>query len=63
MLVDVSGTRDGVAWPKRGGEIDLPADEAQAMASQGQAEIVAAPEKPERAVARKPETRTAKKKG
>jgi hypothetical protein len=28
MLVDISGTRDGAEWPRRGGLIDVPDHEA-----------------------------------
>jgi len=31
LLVDVSGTRDGVPWPSRGNEMDLPDDEARQL--------------------------------
>lgn len=37
MQHKISGTRDGVEWPERGEEIDLPADEAAALISQGSA--------------------------
>lgn len=38
MLVDVSGTRNGEAWPKRGEVADLPTDEAQHLVTVGMAE-------------------------
>jgi hypothetical protein len=37
LLVEMSGTRDGQAWPGRGNEIDLPDDEARQMISVQQA--------------------------
>lgn len=37
---DISGTRNGQEWPKRGGEIDLPEDEAKQLVSNGMAEVV-----------------------
>lgn len=35
---DISGSRDGVAWPQRGGVIDLPEDEALSLLNSGMAE-------------------------
>lgn len=40
MKVDVSGGRNGVAWPSRGGTVDLPKDEALQMCQSGMAEPV-----------------------
>lgn len=40
MKVDVSGGRDGVAWPRRGGTVDLPKDEALQMCQSGMVEPV-----------------------
>jgi hypothetical protein len=40
MKVDVSGGRNGVAWPRRGGTVDLPKDEALQMCRNGMAEPV-----------------------
>jgi hypothetical protein len=37
LLGDISGTRDGVNWPPRGSEIDLPDDEAAGLCGQGMA--------------------------
>jgi hypothetical protein len=37
LLGDISGTRDGVNWPPRGSEIDLPDDEAVNLCGQGMA--------------------------
>ena len=57
LLVAISGTRDGVEWPARGGFIDLPESEAADMIHAGLAvadgsEVVetAAVEPPEKAV-------------
>jgi hypothetical protein len=38
MNVTISGTRDGQPWPKRGGAVDLPDDEARQMIAAGLAE-------------------------
>lgn len=38
MRATLSGTRDGVDWPKRGGTVDLPADEAAHLIAAGLAE-------------------------
>jgi hypothetical protein len=40
MKVDVSGGRNGVEWPRRGGTVDLPKDEAVQMCRNGMAEPV-----------------------
>jgi len=40
LKVDVSGSRDGVAWPRRGGSVDLPKEEAMQMCRNGMAEPV-----------------------
>jgi hypothetical protein len=40
LLGDISGTRDGVNWPPRGSEIDLPDDEAAQLCGQQMAEPV-----------------------
>lgn len=37
LKVWMSGTRDGEDWPARGGTIDLPKDEAEAMIAAGNA--------------------------
>lgn len=67
LLVNVSGTRDGVEWPARGSEVDLPEAEARDMVAAGLAaacEAAAAPvakkaSKPaaKKAVAPEPEKR------
>ena len=57
MRAEISGTRNGVDWPKKGGEIDLPDQEAADMCAAGLAEPVAAPEQPRKAVAKKAEKR------
>ncbi|MFE5630609.1 hypothetical protein [Streptomyces sp. NPDC056543] len=38
MKATLSGTRDGEAWPKRGGTVNLPDDEAQHLIKAGVAE-------------------------
>lgn len=43
LLVDVSGTRDGQAWPPRGNTIDLPDEEARQMIAAEQAVPVSGP--------------------
>lgn len=35
MLVSLSGTRDGVDWPSRGGAVDIPDDEAADLIAAG----------------------------
>ncbi len=37
LLVDISGTRDGQAWPRRGNVVELPDDEAEQMIKAEQA--------------------------
>lgn len=54
MRVQITGTRDGVDWPRPGGEVDLPDGEARSMVSAGLAAEVAVPAKPETARAAKP---------
>lgn len=62
MLVDIGGYRNFVLWPRAGGVIDVPADEAADLVEQGNAafviedEVAVAPSAPERAV-RKPANR------
>lgn len=41
MLVSISGTRDGAAWPAHGEIVDLPDVEASAYIAQGIAEASA----------------------
>jgi len=41
MKVAISGTRDGATWPDKGGEIDLPDEEAAQLLRDGRAEPVA----------------------
>lgn len=38
MLVQVSGTRNGLDWPARGSVVDLPDDEAQSYVDNGMAD-------------------------
>lgn len=57
MLQTIAGTLDGVAYPRQGEEWEV-ADAAGAlMCAKGQAEPVAGPEKPRKAVAKKAEKR------
>ena len=44
MLTTFSGTRDGIAWPERGGIIDLPDLEAAELIAQGHALAASQPE-------------------
>lgn len=67
MVARISGVRNGVDWPERGGVIDVPADEAADLIRAGLAvEADVAPEKAvapvldvETAAAPKPRTRKA----
>lgn len=43
MKGDISGSRNGVDWPRRGGYIDLPDDEARALIANKMAEAVESP--------------------
>jgi len=54
MKVELSGTRNGQAWPKRGGTVDLPEGEAAQLCAAGMAETVKG--EPEKAVPKKAET-------
>lgn len=56
MKFRIEGTRNGVRWPDAGGVVDLPDGEAADLCSQGFAEPVVEV-KPERATAKKAETR------
>lgn len=56
MKFKIEGTRNGVRWPEAGGVVDLPDAEAVELLSQGFADPVEV-EKPEKAVAKKAETR------
>lgn len=51
MRYQISGTRNGKAWPSPGGEIELPPQEATALIAQGMATAVVVPEKVETAKA------------
>ncbi|MGH3439998.1 MAG: hypothetical protein ACRDRN_26585 [Sciscionella sp.] len=57
MKVEMSGARNGVLWPKRGGVIDLPDAEAADMCRAKLAEPVAEKEPVEKAVPPKAEAR------
>lgn len=48
MKVDMSGTRNGERWPARGGELVVPDAEGADLCTQGLADPVAEPAKPER---------------
>lgn len=57
MLIQLTGTRDGVRWPSRGGEVDLPDREGAKLCAAGYAEPVAVKADAEKATRVKPETR------
>lgn len=57
MTRQVSGTRNGQAWPAAGGSVELPDGEADTLVSLGLAEDVDAPVKVAPEV--RPDTRTA----
>jgi hypothetical protein len=40
MLQHIAGSRDGKRWPPRGGVIDLPEEEAQALLAHGLAQAL-----------------------
>ena len=61
LLTVLTGTRDGVPWPPRGGEIDVPDAEGADLCAVGFAEPVAV-DPIERAVAPAPERRAAPRK-
>ena len=61
MRVDVSGTRNGAPWPRRGGEIDLPDNEAAQLCAAGMAEPIAVSEPVETATVPQPELRRNRK--
>lgn len=61
MLARLSGTRDGVAWPDLGEELDVPDGEADTLEALGHAELVAGAAPPakraRKAVVEAPEAR------
>jgi len=59
LKVDVSGSRDGQPWPRRGSLVDLPDQEAADLCAAGLAEPVASRPKAEKAVAPDAEQRAA----
>lgn len=58
MLVSISGTRDGVEWPARGGLVDLPDAEAADMIRAGLAAAFVVEGEVETAALEAPETAT-----
>lgn len=58
MIASITGTRDGQDWPAAGEDIDLPADEANALVEAGLAKAAstAAAAKVETAAVEAPET-------
>lgn len=58
MKTEILGTRNGVRWPKAGGEVDLPANEAVELLAGGLAEPVA-----EDRVEKRPAGKRAEKRG
>lgn len=57
MKTHITGTRNGAYWPPAGTEIELPQGEATDLCTAGLAEPVAEPPQPQKAAAKKPETR------
>lgn len=57
MRIDVSGTRNGREWPRRGSVIELPDDEARQYCEAGMAEPVATFAPVETATLPEPEVR------
>lgn len=57
MIAQVSGTRDGGDWPLAGGVLEVSAIEAADLVRAGLAKPYEGAPEPEKAVARKPETR------
>ena len=55
MNIHVTGTRNGVEWPHKGGTIDLPHDEAVQLAAAGYASLVGEPREATRANEAAPE--------
>jgi hypothetical protein len=50
LAVEMSGTRNGVPWPKRGTVVELPDDEAQDMLRAGTARALSESDEPDTAV-------------
>ncbi|MGW3427498.1 DUF7302 family protein [Streptomyces melanosporofaciens] len=62
MKATLSGTRDGEAWPERGGVVELPDEEAAHLCAAGLAEAVSdAPAEETATPESKPETATPKR--
>lgn len=59
MEVEISGTRDGVKWPPRGGELVVTDREGAELCAQGHATPVAEPAAPEK----RPAVKRAEKRG
>lgn len=57
MVQPIAGTVDGVRYPPVGGEFNVADAAAVKLIEKGQAEVVAEPEKREKAVAKKAERR------
>lgn len=57
LRVSMSGTRNGMQWPKRGETVDLPDREAAKLIAAGHAVPVAAGEDRETAVQPRPEVK------
>jgi hypothetical protein len=56
MKIRIAGSRNGIRWPEAGEVVDLPDNEGADLCSQGLAEPVV-DVKPEKATAKKAETR------
>lgn len=63
MKVEMSGTRNGEAWPGRGETVVVGDQEGADLCAAGLAEPVAAPEPVEKAVASEPEKRAGRRRG
>jgi hypothetical protein len=57
LKVDLTGTRNGVDWPARGEEFEVPDEEGRELCASGIAEPVKEDPKTEKATAPKAETR------
>lgn len=58
ILGDISGTRNGKEWPRRGAVVDIPDAEGEALCGSGMAERVPELPRVERATKRKANVET-----
>lgn len=63
MKVELSGTHNNKAWPRRGELVEVGDQEGAELCAAGIAEPVVEPEPVEKAVASEPEKRTGRKRG